>query len=84
MSKRIFVGSLAWATDHKSLKSYFKTVGAVEEATVLADKMTWRSRGFGFVTMQNDADADAAIAKLNGTELDSRKIIVSEAKPRQE
>jgi RNA recognition motif-containing protein len=84
MSTRIFVGSLAWATDHKSLKAYFEQVGPVEEATVLADKMTGRSRGFGFVTMKNDADAAAAIAKLNGTELDGRKIIVSEAKPRTE
>lgn len=82
MSKRLFVGSIAWATTNDALKRHFEQVGAVEEASVLMDKMSGRSRGFGFVTMANDADADAAVAKLNGSDLDGRKIVVSEASPK--
>ena len=84
MSKRLFIGSVAWATTSDSLKKHFEQVGAVEEANILTDKMTGRSRGFGFVTMVNDADADAAVQKLNGSELDGRKIVVSEARPKTE
>jgi RNA recognition motif-containing protein len=84
MSKRLFVGSVAWATTNDSLKKHFEQVGAVEEASILMDKMTGRSRGFGFVTMANDADADSAVSKLNGSDLDGRKIVVSEARPRAE
>jgi len=84
MSKRIFVGSIAWATTSDSLKNHFAQVGPVAKADVLTDKMTGRSRGFGFVEMESDADADAAIAKLNGSDLDGRKIVVSEARPKAE
>jgi cold-inducible RNA-binding protein len=84
MSKRLFIGSVAWATTSESLKKHFEQVGAVEEANILTDKMTGRSRGFGFVTMVNDADADAAVQKLNGSDLDGRKIVVSEARPKAE
>lgn len=84
MSKRLFVGSIAWGTTNEGLKKHFEQVGAVEEATVLMDKMTGRSRGFGFVTMANDADGDAAVSKLNGSDLDGRKLVVSEARPREE
>ncbi|MBU6426913.1 RNA-binding protein [Patescibacteria group bacterium] len=84
MSKRLFVGSIAWGTTNDGLKRHFEQVGPVEEATVLMDKMTGRSRGFGFVTMANDADGDAAVSKLNGSELDGRKLVVSEARPREE
>ena len=84
MSKRLFVGSIAWGTTSDSLKKHFETVGAVEEANVLMDKMTGRSRGFGFVTMSDDAAANDAVTKLNGSELDGRKIVVSEARPKTE
>lgn len=84
MSKRLFVGSIAWGTTNDGLKKHFEQVGAVEEATILMDKMTGRSRGFGFVTMANDAEGDDAVAKLNGSDLDGRKIVVSEARPREE
>ncbi len=83
MSKRLFVGSIAWATTDSTLKSHFEQVGAVESAAVIIDKMSGRSKGFGFVEMTNDADAQAAIDKLNGSELDGRKIVVSEARPKQ-
>ena len=82
MSKRIFVGSIAWATTSDGLKQLFETVGSVAKADVLTDKMTGRSRGFGFVEMESDSDADAAVSKLNGAELDGRKIVVSEARPK--
>jgi RNA recognition motif-containing protein len=82
MSKRLFVGSLAWGTTEATLKKHFEQAGAVESAAVIMDKMSGRSKGFGFVEMTNDADADAAVVKLNGTELDGRKIVVSEARPK--
>ena len=82
MSKRLFVGSLAWGTTDQTLKSHFEQAGAVESAAVIMDKMSGRSKGFGFVEMAGDADAEAAISKLNGSELDGRKIVVSEARPK--
>ena len=82
MSKRLFVGSLAWGTTDQTLKSHFEQAGAVESANVIMDKMSGRSKGFGFVEMAGDADASAAIEKLNGSDLDGRKIVVSEARPK--
>lgn len=83
MAKRLFVGSIAWGTTSASLKSHFEQIGAVEKADVIMDNMTGRSKGFGFVEMGSDADAAAAVEKLNNTELDGRKIVVSEARPKQ-
>ena len=82
MSKRLFVGSIAWGTTSEGLRKHFEQVGQVDKADVLMDKMTGRSRGFGFVEMTNDAEAADAVAKLNGSELDGRKIVVSEARPK--
>ncbi|MFA6315414.1 MAG: RNA-binding protein [Candidatus Paceibacterota bacterium] len=82
MSKRLFIGSLAWGTTDATLKTHFEQVGAVDAANVIMDKMSGRSKGFGFVEMSSDADADSAISKLNGSELDGRKIVVSEARPK--
>ncbi len=82
MAKRLFVGSLAWGTTDQTLKSHFEQAGAVESAAVIMDKMSGRSKGFGFVEMGDDASASAAIDKLNGSELDGRKIVVSEARPK--
>jgi len=82
MSKRLFVGSLAWGTTDQTLKSHFEQSGAVESAAVIMDKMSGRSKGFGFVEMGSDEDATSAIEKLNGSELDGRKIVVSEARPK--
>ena len=82
MSKRLFIGSLAWGTTEATLKKHFEQAGAVESAAVIMDKMSGRSKGFGFVEMTNDSDADTAISKLNGSELDGRKIVVSEARPK--
>ena len=84
MAKKLFVGGIPWATTSDDLQALFSQHGTVASATVITDKMTGRSRGFGFVEMGSDADADAAISKLNGAELDGRKIVVSEARPKAE
>lgn len=84
MSKRLFVGSLAWGSTDASLKKHFEGVGQVESAVVIMDKMSGRSKGFGFVEMASDADAESAVSKLNGSELDGRKIVVSEARPKMD
>ena len=82
--KKLFVGSLAWATTDDSLRDHFAACGAVSSAKVVTDRETGRSRGFGFVEMDNDAEADAAIAKLNGSDLDGRSIAVNEARPQED
>lgn len=84
MSKKLFVGSLSWNTDDHGLREAFAVHGEVTEATVIADRDTGRSRGFGFVTFAEDEAADTALAALNGTELDGRtiKVDVAQAKNR--
>lgn len=84
MSKKLFVGSLAWATTDEELNAHFATIGAVASAKVITDRETGRSRGFGFVEYENDADADAAVEKLNNTDLGGRQITVNEARAREE
>ena len=84
MAKKLYVGSLAYATTNESLKAAFSQAGNVVEAVVMMDKMAPdRSRGFGFVTM-DDADADKAIEMWDGKELDGRRIKVNEARPRED
>lgn len=81
MAKKLYVGGISYSTNDAALKDAFAQVGEVTSATIIMDKMTGRSKGFGFVEMANDADADAAIAKWNGQELDGRKLTVNEARP---
>lgn len=81
MAKKLYVGSLSYDTTDESLRNAFAQAGAVESASVLMDKMSGRSRGFGFVEMSNDEDAQKAIEMWNGKELDGRTIIVNEARP---
>ncbi len=80
MGKKLFIGSLAWATDSSSLEAAFERFGAIEEATVISDRETGRSRGFGFVTFTDEGPTQQAISEMNGTELDGRPIVVNEAK----
>ena len=80
MGKKLFIGSLAWATDSASLQAAFERFGAIEEATVISDRETGRSRGFGFVTFTDEGPTQQAISEMNGTELDGRPIVVNEAK----
>lgn len=80
MSKRIFVGNLSFNTTESDLDGLFAQVGQVESVSIITDRMTGRSKGFGFVEMSNE-DADKAIAKLNGTDLGGRALTVNEARP---
>ncbi len=81
MAKKLYVGGIAYSTSETALKDAFAQCGEVTSATIIMDRMTGRSKGFGFVEMANDADAEAAIAKWNGQELDGRKLTVNEARP---
>ncbi len=79
--KKLFVGGLAWGTTDQSLAAAFSQAGSVLSAVVIKDKMTQRSKGFGFVEMANDDEADAAIAMWNNQEIDGRRVVVNEARP---
>ncbi len=81
MAKKLYVGNLSYSTTDASLKAAFAPLGEVESANVIMDKMTGRSRGFGFVNMVNDAEAEEAIQKMNGVDVEGRKLTVNEAKP---
>ena len=83
MSKKLFVGSLSWDTNDESLRNAFAVHGEISEAVVVCDRDTGRSRGFGFVTFEDEEAADKAIAALNGTELDGRAIRVDVAQAKQ-
>lgn len=78
----IYVGNLAWRANNQGLQELFEHFGAVDKAVIIRDRKTKRSRGFGFVEMQNDEEAQAAIENLNNTVFMERTIIVNEAKPR--
>jgi len=80
MGKELFVGSLAWATDSSGLQTAFSRFGEIEEAIVISDRETGRSRGFGFVTFVDDSSVQTAISEMNGADLDGRPIVVNEAK----
>jgi RNA recognition motif-containing protein len=76
---KLFVGGLSWDTEDEQLKAAFSRFGALREATVVADRDTGRSRGFGFVTFENPADAAQAARQMNGAELDGRTLRVNPA-----
>ena len=80
----IYVGNLSWNLKDQDLSNLFATHGEVASAKIVTDKFTNRSKGFGFVEMTNDDQAQAAIAALNGTEVDGRNIVVNESRPKQE
>ncbi len=82
MSTKLFVGSLPWSVDDNTLQSVFEPHGEVVSAKVVKDRETGRSRGFGFVEMQDSTAANNAIQALNNSELNGRSIVVNEAKPR--
>ncbi len=81
MAKKLYVGNLSYGTTDASLKDAFAQSGMVASASVIMDRMTGRSKGFGFVEFANDAEADAAVDMWNGKELDGRKLTVNEARP---
>ena len=82
MSTKLFVGSLPWSIDDKSLQETFEEHGTVVSAKVIKDRESGKSRGFGFVEMENSTDAQNAIKALNQSELKGRSIVVNEAKAR--
>lgn len=81
MAKKLYVGGLPYATTDEELKEYFSAAGNVESATIIIDKMSGRSKGFGFVEMSSDAEAEDAISRFDGKDFGGRKLIVNEAKP---
>ena len=82
MSKKLFVGGLSWGMDDNALQGAFSQFGAISEAKVITDRETGRSRGFGFVSFNDDAHADEAQKRMDGTSLDGRTIRVNEAQSR--
>ncbi len=83
MSMKLYVGNLAFQTSSEDLQQLFSQTGTVESASVVEDRETGRSRGFGFVEMSSKEEGEAAIAQFNGTEHNGRSLTVNEAKPRE-
>lgn len=82
--KNIFVGNLSFTTNEESVRSQFEAYGTVDRVSIITDRETGRSRGFAFVEMPNDEEADRAINTLNGMEVGGRRLNVNEARPREE
>jgi len=80
VSQKLYVGNLPWALNDDELKDAFKTHGNVLSAKIVTDKQTGRSRGFGFVEMENDNEANVAIKAMNGSDFKGRKLVVAAAR----
>jgi RNA recognition motif-containing protein len=80
----IYVGNLSWGLKDQDLANLFAPFGEVASAKIVMDKFTQRSKGFGFVEMPNDEQAQAAIAQLNGSEVEGRNLVVNESRPKEE
>src|ERR1051326_7579439 len=80
----IYVGNLSWSLKDQDMSNLFAPFGEVSSAKIVTDKFTQRSKGFGFVEMPNDTEAQAAIAQLNGSEVEGRNLVVNESRPKQE
>jgi RNA recognition motif-containing protein len=83
MAKKLYVGNLSYSVDSAELQQMFGAHGTVQSADIITDRDTGQSKGFGFVQMSTDAEADAAIAALNGQQSGGRSLTVNEAKPRE-
>jgi RNA recognition motif-containing protein len=84
LKMNIYVGNLSWGLKDQDLANLFAPFGEVASAKIVMDKFTQRSKGFGFVEMPNDEQAQAAIAQLNGTEIEGRNLVVNESRPKEE
>ena len=84
MAKKLYVGKLSYNTTDSDLRTMFEEFGSVESVQVIMDRDTGRSKGFAFVEMSSDQEAQAAISALNGKEVDGRTITVNEARPRED
>ena len=82
--KNIFVGNLSFTATEDSVRSMFEAYGPVDRVSIVTDRDTGQPKGFGFVEMTNDAEAEKAISALNGTELDGRALTINEARPKTE
>ncbi len=84
MNKRLYIGGLSYDTTEDSLKEAFAKAGTVESAAIIIDKMSGRSKGFGFIEMSSDEEAQKAIEMWNGKEFEGRNLTVNEARPMEE
>ena len=81
MGNKVYVGNLPFSVDQEGLKKLFESYGEISEATVITDKFSGRSKGFGFVTFANEEDAQKAVSEMNEKEIEGRNIKVNEARP---
>lgn len=84
MAKKLYVGGIPYSTTEDELKAAFAEMGEVTSSAIIIDKMTGRSKGFGFIEMANDGDADKAITEMNGKDFQGRTLTVNEARPLEE
>ncbi|MDQ3014740.1 MAG: RNA-binding protein [bacterium] len=84
MANKLYVGGISYNTTQAGLEESFAKAGTVTSASIIMDKMTGRSKGFGFVEMSSDAEAQAAIEMYDGKELDGRRLTVNEARPKED
>lgn len=84
MGNKLYVGNLSFDTTENDLQDLFSAAGTVREAVLIQDKMTGKSRGFGFVTMSSDEEAQAAVTQFHGKDFQGRSLTVNEARPREE
>lgn len=84
MAKKLYVGGIPYSSTEDELKGAFEAFGEVTSSAIIIDKMTGRSKGFGFIEMANDADADKAIEEMNGADFQGRSLTVNEARPLEE
>ena len=82
--KKLYVGNLSYGATESTIRSLFENYGAVDTVNLITDRNTGQSKGFGFVEMTNDAEAQQAISALNGKEIDGRALTVNEARPKEE
>lgn len=83
MAKNIYVGNLSYSTSEPEIEQMFAEFGPIDSVKIVTDRQTGRSKGFGFVEMTNEEDADKAIAELNGKDIGGRALTVNEARPRE-
>ncbi|HNV97335.1 MAG TPA: RNA-binding protein [bacterium] len=84
MSTKLYVGGISYNTREEGLKEHFSQAGTVTSVAIITDKMTGRSKGFGFVEMETEDEAKSAIEMFNGKELDGRQLTVNEARPKED
>ena len=84
MSNKLYVGNLPYSVTEEDLKKFFAEAGSVESATIIADKISGRSKGFGFIEMSSEEGAKKAVDSFNGKDMDGRSLVVNEARPKKD